>query len=91
MNCGKPRVRARGFLFGAGPPVVCLAEVGWYITSHERLAATRDFSLGSHGYDPDDPQMVAPFVAEGPAFGRARPCRPSTTWTCSRWRRGSSA
>jgi predicted AlkP superfamily pyrophosphatase or phosphodiesterase len=50
------------------PPVVCLADVGWYITSHERLAATRDFNLGSHGYDQDDPQMAALFVAEGPAF-----------------------
>ena len=50
------------------PPVVCAAEVGWYITTHERIATIKDFNLGSHGYDPASPYMAALFVAEGPAF-----------------------
>jgi predicted AlkP superfamily pyrophosphatase or phosphodiesterase len=50
------------------PPVVCAAEVGWYITTHERIATMKDFNLGSHGYDPASPSMAALFVAEGPAF-----------------------
>jgi predicted AlkP superfamily pyrophosphatase or phosphodiesterase len=50
------------------PPVVCAAEVGWYITTHERIASIKDFNLGSHGYDPASPAMAALFVAEGPAF-----------------------
>ena len=55
---GNPRV----------PPIVCTAEVGWYITTHERIASIKDFNLGSHGYDPASPYMAALFVAEGPAF-----------------------
>jgi predicted AlkP superfamily pyrophosphatase or phosphodiesterase len=54
------------------PPVVCLAEVGWYITTHERLAGMKDFNLGSHGFDPAAPQMAALFIAEGPAFRRGK-------------------
>jgi predicted AlkP superfamily pyrophosphatase or phosphodiesterase len=50
------------------PPVICAAEVGWYITTHERIASMKDFNLGSHGYDPASPYMAALFVAEGPAF-----------------------
>lgn len=50
------------------PPVVCAAEVGWYLTTHERIASMKDFNLGSHGYDPASPYMAAVFVAEGPAF-----------------------
>jgi predicted AlkP superfamily pyrophosphatase or phosphodiesterase len=50
------------------PPVICAAEVGWYITTHERLASIKNVNLGSHGYDPASPEMAALFVAEGPAF-----------------------
>jgi predicted AlkP superfamily pyrophosphatase or phosphodiesterase len=51
------------------PPIVCLADVGWYITTHERVSRMRDpLNLGSHGYRPDAPQMAALFIARGPAF-----------------------
>jgi predicted AlkP superfamily pyrophosphatase or phosphodiesterase len=50
------------------PPIVCAAEVGWYITTHARMGQVKDINLGSHGYDPASPSMAALFVAEGPAF-----------------------
>ena len=57
------------------PPVVCLAEVGWYLSTHHRMAKTKDFNVGNHGYDPDAPEMAALFIAEGPGFkpGRTLP------------------
>ncbi|MGZ3274389.1 MAG: alkaline phosphatase family protein [Caulobacteraceae bacterium] len=68
----------KAFHYGSNsrvPPIVCTAEVGWYITTHERIAGMTDFNLGNHGYDPASPYMAALFVAEGPAFraGRALP------------------
>jgi predicted AlkP superfamily pyrophosphatase or phosphodiesterase len=52
------------------PPIVCLAETGWYFVTAEslkkRLADPRDG--GAHGYDPFDPTMQAVFVAHGPAI-----------------------
>jgi hypothetical protein len=57
------------------PPVICSAEVGWYITTRERMK-TLTFNLGNHGYDPAAPEMAAVFVAEGPAFARGRSVRP---------------
>ena len=50
------------------PPLLCLADDGWIITSHERNTARTRFSLGEHGYDNDDPNMRALFIADGPAF-----------------------
>ncbi len=51
------------------PPVICLADAGWTLTTRERQDSrpmTR--SGGAHGYDPHDPTMQAIFVAHGPAF-----------------------
>jgi predicted AlkP superfamily pyrophosphatase or phosphodiesterase len=53
------------------PPIVCLAERGWYFVTASALAKRwkehpRDG--GAHGYDPFDPAMQAVFVAHGPAF-----------------------
>jgi predicted AlkP superfamily pyrophosphatase or phosphodiesterase len=51
------------------PPVMCLADTGWTLTSRERQAARpMARSGGAHGYDPHDPAMQALFVAHGPAF-----------------------
>ena len=50
------------------PPIVCLADPGWYITTHARVHGS--INKGSHGYDPRAPEMAAVFVAEGPAFKR---------------------
>ncbi|MEP7043969.1 MAG: ectonucleotide pyrophosphatase/phosphodiesterase [Dokdonella sp.] len=52
------------------PALLCLADDGWIITSHAQEAMRKHFSLGEHGYDNDDPNMRALFVAHGPAFRR---------------------
>jgi len=56
--------------------VICLAEVGWYLTTHAAMARTTAFNPGNHGYDPDAPEMAALFIAEGPAFQRGRTLPP---------------
>jgi predicted AlkP superfamily pyrophosphatase or phosphodiesterase len=71
----KSRIPAR---YGYGtnprvPPIVCLADSGWYFLSADNLKKRwkehpRDG--GAHGYDPANPDMRAVFVAHGPAFRR---------------------
>jgi predicted AlkP superfamily pyrophosphatase or phosphodiesterase len=71
MTCWKKGAMPKALHYGSNPrvpPIVCAAEVGWYITTHERLATMKDFNVGAHGYDPAAPEMAALFVAEGPAF-----------------------
>jgi predicted AlkP superfamily pyrophosphatase or phosphodiesterase len=58
------------------PPIVCAAEVGWYIITHERMGQVKDINRGSHGYDPASPEMAALFVAEGPAFRKGATLAP---------------
>jgi predicted AlkP superfamily pyrophosphatase or phosphodiesterase len=51
------------------PPIVCLPDPGWYLFAREpqrRYARVR----GEHGFDIDDPEMRAVFVARGPSFRR---------------------
>ncbi|UGB39284.1 ectonucleotide pyrophosphatase/phosphodiesterase [Frateuria soli] len=72
MQCwDKTRVPAR-LAYGHNPRVpqlLCLADVGWRITTADWLAShKRRISLGEHGYDNAAPQMRALFVAHGPAF-----------------------
>jgi predicted AlkP superfamily pyrophosphatase or phosphodiesterase len=51
------------------PQLVCLADVGWRITTEEYIAKHQGkISIGEHGYDNADPLMQAVFVAHGPAF-----------------------
>jgi predicted AlkP superfamily pyrophosphatase or phosphodiesterase len=50
------------------PPIVCLANVGWQITTRHALAHRLGTHLGDHGYDNAAPEMRALFVANGPAF-----------------------
>ena len=51
------------------PAIVCLAEPGWAIWTHDFIASLKGaFVYGMHGYDPADPLMGALFVAEGPSF-----------------------
>jgi len=52
------------------PALLCLADDGWVITSHDYEAKRTHLSLGEHGYDNDDPAMRALFVAHGPGFKR---------------------
>jgi predicted AlkP superfamily pyrophosphatase or phosphodiesterase len=52
------------------PPVVGIADLGWTVTSRERLQADREAgrtpSRGGHGYDPRHKEMHGLFVAAGP-------------------------
>jgi predicted AlkP superfamily pyrophosphatase or phosphodiesterase len=50
------------------PPLLCLADVGWIITTREEMARRKSYSLGEHGYDNAAPSMRALFIARGPAF-----------------------
>ena len=52
------------------PALLCLAEDGGTITSHDYENGGGHFSAGEHGYDNDDPAMRALFIAHGPAFKR---------------------
>lgn len=53
------------------PPLLCLADDGWLIFTQRFMDnPKRHISLGEHGYDDDDPNMRALFVAHGPAFRR---------------------
>ena len=72
MQCwDKSRVPAR-LAYGHNPRVpqlLCLADVGWRITTADYLASHQGHvSLGEHGYDNAAPAMRALFVAHGPAF-----------------------
>lgn len=53
------------------PPIVCLADLGWYFataTALKKRWAEHPRDGGAHGYDPFAPAMRAIFVAHGPAF-----------------------
>lgn len=72
MQCwNKADIPAR-FHYGRNPrvpPLVCLANVGWQISSTGYLAARkRPMTRGEHGYDNASPLMRALFIAHGPAF-----------------------
>jgi predicted AlkP superfamily pyrophosphatase or phosphodiesterase len=49
------------------PPLVAVADEGWFVTTRARAAADAE-SAGEHGYDPALPSMAAVFVAAGPSF-----------------------
>jgi predicted AlkP superfamily pyrophosphatase or phosphodiesterase len=72
MHCwDKTRVPKR-LDYGSNPRVpqlLCLADVGWRITTTDYAAShAGHISVGEHGYDNADPLMQALFVAHGPAF-----------------------
>lgn len=71
MQCWKKSEVPARLHYGTNPRVsalLCLADDGWIITTHEDAAERKHFPLGEHGYDNDDPKMQALFVAHGPAF-----------------------
>lgn len=49
------------------PPVILVAEEGWYI-SRQGLKAGKEFEKATHGYDPKLKSMGAVFIARGAAF-----------------------
>jgi predicted AlkP superfamily pyrophosphatase or phosphodiesterase len=52
------------------PALLCLAENGGIVTSHDYDQRGGHYSAGEHGYDNDDPSMRALFIANGPDFRR---------------------
>ena len=49
------------------PAIVCQADVGWRLETRAAWRP-RDHATGSHGFDPQAPEMHAVFVADGPGF-----------------------
>jgi predicted AlkP superfamily pyrophosphatase or phosphodiesterase len=49
------------------PAIVCQADVGWRLETRAAWRP-RDHATGSHGFDPQAPEMHAVFVADGPSF-----------------------
>lgn len=72
MTCWRKADIPARYHYGSNPripPLDCLAEDGWQISSTRALAHRKfPLSLGNHGYDNSDPNMRALFIAHGPAF-----------------------
>lgn len=72
MRCWRKSDLPARFHYGTHPripPFLCLANIGWQISSTEYLTKRkRPLSRGQHGYDNADPHMRAIFIAHGPAF-----------------------
>jgi len=75
MQCWqKDDIPAR-LAYGTNPRVaeiLCLAEAGWTI---RRGAPPEEMSGGTHGWDNEDPQMQALFIAAGPRISATTPVR----------------
>jgi predicted AlkP superfamily pyrophosphatase or phosphodiesterase len=70
MTCAKKEDLPERLHWGSNPRVaaiICIAEAGWTILSGPPQYPVKG---GAHGYDNADPEMLALFVARGPAFAR---------------------
>ena len=70
MTCRKKQDMPARLHYGSNPrvpPILCLAEPGWTITTHD-YADSHKPDLGTHGYDNQAPEMAALFIANGPDF-----------------------
>jgi len=76
LTCWKKGKIPARFGYGTNPrvpPIVCLADSGWYFvtdTALKKRLKEHPRDGGAHGYDPASPDMRAVFVAHGPAFKR---------------------
>lgn len=74
MTCWKKSHIPARFHYGYNrrvPNVVCSAQVGWLIVSHQhQLLHGKKPIHGDHGFDNAAPQMRALFIAHGPGFRR---------------------
>lgn len=72
MTCQRKEDLPARLHYGRNPRVaaiICLAENGWTIVSG---APSYPVSGGAHGYDNADPEMLALFIASGPAFAQGQ-------------------
>ena len=73
MVCRKKQDMPERFHYGTNPripPILCLADVGWVITTHDFAAHRHGPYVGTHGFDTQAPEMAALFIARGPDFRR---------------------
>lgn len=71
MTCTRKEDLPERLHYGKNPRVaaiICIAKAGWTILSGP---APYPVTGGAHGYDNADPEMLALFIASGPAFARA--------------------
>lgn len=71
MTCARKEDLPERLHYGKNPRVaaiICIAEEGWTILSGP---APYPVTGGAHGYDNADPQMLALFIASGPAFAKS--------------------
>lgn len=72
MTCARKEDLPARLKYGTNPRVaaiICIAENGWTIVSGQ---PDYPISGGAHGYDNADPEMLAVFIASGPAFAHAQ-------------------
>jgi hypothetical protein len=62
------------------PPVVLLANEGWYISKYP-VDPTRTFESATHGFDPQLESMGATFIAYARHFVMVYSCRWPRPWT----------
>ena len=70
MDCWRREDIPARFAYGTHrriSQVVCLADLGWTVGVRGHLDPAR-VRAGSHGFDPEAPQMQAVFIAHGPSF-----------------------
>lgn len=70
MTCTRKEDLPERLHWGSNPRVaaiICIAEAGWTILSGPPAYPVKG---GAHGYDNADPEMLALFIASGPAFAK---------------------
>ncbi len=70
MTCTRKEDLPERLHWGSNPRVaaiICIAEAGWTILSGPPQYPVKG---GAHGYDNADPEMLALFIARGPAFAK---------------------
>ncbi len=50
------------------PAYICMADVGWQVTTRQAQQRKGHRLNGEHGYDNTLPEMRSPFIGHGPAF-----------------------
>jgi predicted AlkP superfamily pyrophosphatase or phosphodiesterase len=70
MTCARKEDLPERLHWGTNPriaAIICIAEAGWTILAGQPAYPVKG---GAHGYDNADPEMLALFIAHGPAFAR---------------------
>lgn len=71
LTCWKKGAVPKRFHYGANsriPAIQCVTQDGWMVSTESIESKRAHPLLGEHGYDNNDPNMLALFVGHGPAF-----------------------